>query len=457
MRSFNLTNPLGNIYTEAKLPAYKRKGLNWIMCGNLCGNLWGIICGSGTAAMVGLANLFGAGDFEFGLLVAVTQIAAVMQIPFSLLVNKTHKRKQYLLTWGLASRAIWFFVGLTPLIFGFGPSKAALAVVILILALSSIGNSFIGVCWFPWFSDIAPLEIRGRWFSIRDTVNSVSGLLFGLLVAYLLDVLPESSKFTVIFILGGLFGVMDMICFGFAKDEWVSGNNKLSFFKTIKGILKDKPFMRFTIMWTAWCFSSNMAGSYLTPYAMNSMGLSYMQITVFGTVTASLFTVIAIRRWGHLLDRFGSRNVMLLSALIGSVTQMFYIFSVPSSIWPTFLYNAVGALFWSGSNLAANGLQLSASSAEERPSYIAVFACITALAGTALGTLCGSTILTACETRNLFTGYFDRYKLLITIATVLRVLTVIIFVPKMPNENNSSVREMISAVLPRFLQKGARN
>ena len=182
-----------------------------------------------------------------------------------------------------------------------------------------------------------------------------------------------------------------------------------------------------------------------------------MQITVFGTVTASLFTVIAIRRWGHLLDRFGSRNVMLISALIGSVTQMFYIFSVPGSIWPTFLYNAVGALFWSGSNLAANGLQLSASSAEERPSYIAVFACITALAGTALGTLCGSTILTACEARNLFTGYFDRYKLLITIATVLRVLTVVIFVPKMPNENNSSVREMISAVLPRFLQKGARN
>lgn len=380
-----------------------------------------------------------------------------MQIPFSLLVNKTHKRKQYLLTWGLASRAIWFFVGLTPLIFGFGPSKAALAVVILILTLSSIGNSFIGVCWFPWFSDIAPLEIRGRWFSIRDTVNSVTGLLFGLLVAYLLDVLPENSKFSVIFILGGLFGVMDMICFGFAKDEWVSGNNKLSFFRTIKGILKDKPFMRFTIMWTAWCFSSNMAGSYLTPYAMNSMELSYMQITVFGTVTASLFTVIAIRRWGHLLDRFGSRNVMLISALIGSVTQMFYIFSVPGSIWPTFLYNAVGALFWSGSNLAANGLQLSASSAEERPSYIAVFACITALAGTALGTLCGSTILTACEVRNLFTGYFDRYKLLITIATVLRVLTVIIFVPKMPNENNSSVREMISDVLPRFLQKGARN
>lgn len=456
MRSFGMMNPLDNIYTEAKLEQYKRRGLNWIMRGNLCGNLHGIICGSGTAAMVGLANMYGAGDFEFGLLVAVTQIAAVMQIPFSMLVNKTHKRKRYLLTWGLASRALWFLIGLLPLIFGFSPSKIALTVIISIVAMTSIGGSFIGVCWFPWFSDIAPLTIRGRWMSIRDTVNSVSGLLFGLLVAYLLDALPETSKFTVIFIIGAAFGVMDMVCFGFARDEWVNGNHPLSFFKTIKNILRDKPFMNFTVMWTAWCFSSNMAGTYLTPYAMNSMGLNYMQITVFGTVTASLATVLAIGRWGHLLDRFGSRNVMFVSALIGSVTQMFYVFSVPGNIFPTFLYNAVGALFWSGSNLAANGLQLSASPADERPSYIAVFACLTALAGTALGTLCGSWILTECETRNLFTGFFDRYKFLITFATVLRIATVFIFVPKLPNENDCTVREMISSMIPQNLRRGTR-
>ena len=69
--SFHLLRPLDALYDEAGLEAYKRRGLNWIMRGNLCGNLWGIICGSGTAAMVGLANLFGAGDPEFGLQVAI--------------------------------------------------------------------------------------------------------------------------------------------------------------------------------------------------------------------------------------------------------------------------------------------------------------------------------------------------------------------------------------------------
>ena len=57
---------LSLLYDEARLEPSVRKGLNWIMGGNLCGNLHGTICGGGTAAMVGLAGLLGAGDMEFG-------------------------------------------------------------------------------------------------------------------------------------------------------------------------------------------------------------------------------------------------------------------------------------------------------------------------------------------------------------------------------------------------------
>ena len=448
MKRWKLTQPLDALYDEAGLEPYKRKGLNWIMRGNLCGNLWGIICGSGTAAMVGLANLFGANDTVFGLLVAIPQIAAVLQLPFSMLVNKTRKRKRYLVTWGLMSRALWLLMGFLPLLFSPAHSRAALTILLALVALSSCGNSLISVCWFPWFSDIAPMRIRGRWFSFRDLVNSVSGLIFGLVVAYLLDALPQGSKFTVIFLLGGVLGVMDMVCFGFARDEWTGETPKarVSVFKTVKSVLSNRPFMRLTLMWTAWCFTANMAGSYLTPYAMNSMKLSFMQITVFGTVTASVATVLTISRWGRFLDRFGSRNVMLISCAAGSLTQLFYLFSTPGNVWPIFLYNAVGAVFWSGSNLAANGMQLSASPAGERPVYIAVFACMTALAGTALGTLCGSGFLSFCVDRSLFTGAFDRYKALILIASLLRFACVFLFVPRMPNENETTASDLLASV-----------
>lgn len=444
LRKWNL---LENLYNEVNLEKYKRIGLNWILRANMCGNFWGIICGSGTAAMVGLASLFGAGDTEFGLLVAIPQITAMLQIPFSVLVNKTHKRKHYITTWGLASRALWLLMGFLPLIFRNAPGSIPMAVIMILIALSFSGNSLVNVCWFPWFSDIAPLSIRGRWLSTRDTINSVGSLLFGLLAAYLLDVLPANSKFLIIFLIGGMFGVLDMVCFMFAKDEWKTPAPQISLSKTLRGVAANKPFMRFTLMWTAWCFTSNMAGSYLTPYAMNSMGLSYMQVTVFGTVTASIATVLSVGRWGSMIDRYGSRNVMLVSALVTSLTQLLYLFSTPGSVWPMFLYNAIGAMFWSGTNLACNSMQLSASPDADRPSYLAVFACVTALAGTALGTLCGSTLLNYCQVNGLFTASFDRYKALFLVASVLRCASVLLFVPRMPNETQETAMDLLHGVL----------
>ena len=91
-------HPLRALYNEAGLPQDIRRSLNFILFGNLCGNLWGIICGGGTTAMVGLATSLGADDFTFAVLNAIPQIAALTQIPFSMRVNRTHKRKKFLLT-----------------------------------------------------------------------------------------------------------------------------------------------------------------------------------------------------------------------------------------------------------------------------------------------------------------------------------------------------------------------
>ena len=68
---FRRISPFDNLYAEAQLPKPVRRGLNWILGGNLFGTLHGIVCGGGTAALVGLAGMLGAGDMEFGLLDAL--------------------------------------------------------------------------------------------------------------------------------------------------------------------------------------------------------------------------------------------------------------------------------------------------------------------------------------------------------------------------------------------------
>ncbi len=441
------------LYDQANLAPDVRKSLGWILGGNMFGNLFGIICAGGTAAMVGLAGHLGAGDLEFGLLVAIPQIAALLQIPFSLMVNQSHKRKIWMLTLGLFSRALWILFGFLPLLNQTPESRLPLYTLIALLALSSACGSIINVVWFPWFSDLAPIQIRGRWLSRRDMIINVLSLLFGLLVGWLLDVLGMPQRYIIIFAIGGVLGCLDMLCFGFVKEVWKAEPPKIRMRKAVGDVIRNKPFMRLTVMWTVWCFTANMSGSYLVPYAMNTMGLTALQVTVFGSVAAALATVMMVPRWGAAVDRFGSRSVMLVSAVGTSLTPLFFIFSVPGSIWPTFLHNLIGAFFWCGCNLAANSQQLFASPDDERSTYIAFFSAVTCLAGTALGTLCGGWMLEGFRSAGLFSGWFDRYKVLITISVVLRFASVWLLVPGMSNENEHTpgevVRDMKNVVLGR--------
>ena len=434
---------LSLLYEEAQLPEDNRKSAGWILYGNIFGTLHGSICGGGTAALVGLAAILGAGDFEFGLLVAIPQIAALLQIPYSLLVSRSHRRKIWLLTLGVFSRALWMLFGFMPLLGRVPESRLPLITLILLLTLSSTCGSIINVVWFPWFSDLLPLPIRGRWLARRDRLINLLSLSFGLLVGWLLDVLGMPGRYIIVFLVGGLLGVMDMLCFGFVKEVWASDPPRIRLSVAIRHVTVNRPFMRFVLMWTVWCFTANMAGAYLTPYSMNLMHLSALQVTLFGTVAAATATFLMVPRWGTALDRFGSRNVMLLACIGTSLTPLVFLFSSPGNIWPMLLHNLIGAAFWCGCNLAANSLQLFASPDDERAMYIAFFSAVTCLVGTASGTLCGGWILEAFRAAGLFTGWFDRYKALITLSVILRFSLIWVLVPGLANETECTPKEML--------------
>ena len=404
------SNPLTRLYNEAKLPQAIRRSLSLILLGNLFGNLHGIICGGGTTAMIGLANQLQAGDFAFGLLNGIPQAAALLQIPFSLLVNRTHKRKKYLLTFGLFSRFLWLLFGFIPLVVPQEPAGLALWTLIFLLGISSCCSSAINVCWFPWLSDLAPISIRGRWFSIRDSVVAACNLLFGLLVARLLDTLPIESRYIIIFLIGGTVGMLDMLCFAFCEEVYSAPPQRMHFAGIVKDILQNKPFLRLVIMWTAW-------------------------------------SILVISRWGKALDHYGCRSVMLVAAAANSFIDLFYLFSTPGNVVPVLLRNFVGAMCWSGTNLAANSMQLSASPDKARPSYIAVFACVTSLVGTTLGTLTGGLLLEGWQSAGWFTGAFDRFKALILVAVCCRLAVAAFLVPPLQNDREGTPKQLLQSVL----------
>ena len=92
-------------------------------------------------------------------------------------------------------------------------------------------------------------------------------------------------------------------------------------------------------------------------------------------------------------------------------------------------------------------MQLSTSPDDTRPSYIAVFACVTALLGTTLGTLFGGALLEGWKQANWFTGSFDRYKALILLSVILRFGITWLLAPRLQNDREGTPRQLLSSVL----------
>jgi len=422
------------------------RSLRLMLVSNILGVICGNICGTASSPMIGMANDLGAGDLAFGILNAVPQVAVLLQIPCAMLVNYTHKRKKYLLTFGIISRALWLVIGLIPIII---PDKIAdlrmWAILVLVGASSALG-SFIQVCWFPWLGDLTPPTLRGTWISTRDSINAVVSVVVGLTTGWLMDNLSAPTRYIVLFTIGSIAGILDMLMYAFCKEVYAGEPVKPSFRNIGWDLFKNKQFTRFLVFWTSVCFCGNFAGSYLSRYSVNEMGITYTQITLFGGITNSLVTMVAVRFWSHMVIRYGTKPILWISAIGSSLVQLVYLFSKPGSVVPIVLYNAIGGVFWSANNLVSSQIQLSFSSDENRANSIAIFACVTSLLGSFLGIMSGGAFLEFMNGRTLPLS-LDRYQLAIIIAVTLRFCMVWISIPKLENDRNFTFKTMVKDIL----------
>ncbi len=444
-------SPFFHLYDEARLLPEIRKGLRFVILGNLCGNLFGTITTGAT--LTGYAGMLGANDFVFGVLTAMPFLGTIAQLPAAYIVSKTQKRKEYLLIYGITARLLWVIIGLVPLIIPEALPSLRLWSVIFLVGISSISSSFINVSFTSWLADLLPIRIRGRWLSGRDRIISVVGISIGLATAQILDSVSGFTGYVVVLVVGGIFGLIDMAFISKVPDVPIKKRPDIKFFGVLKSFFADKPFFRFTVFWTLWCFTANFAGPYINRYALGPLGLSFMQVTLYGQVAAALVTILLISKWGRVIDRYGSKPALWVSCLATSLVPGIMVFSQPGSFWSFLLYNAVGAAFWIASNLAAHNLLLSLSPPDQRPSYIAIFTCFNSIAGSFLGILLGGAFLEWMPDIFAAGAFWDKYKVVFTIGVCTRLAATLVCMPGISNDSEASLDDMKSDF---FLAAGRR-
>ena len=81
---------------------------------------------------------------------------------------------------------------------------------------------------------------------------------------------------------------------------------------------------------------------------------------------------------------------------------------------------------------------------------------MTALVGTALGTMAGGAFLDLCHANAWFAGSFDRYKMLVVLSVVLRFGITLLLVPPMKNDREGTVRDLLQWLIPKRRARRSR-
>ena len=333
----------------------------------------------GGVAFAGYASSLGAGEFAFGLISALPVLASLIQIYASNLVLKTGKYKTMFLVGGIVQRASWIVVAFIPYILPVEDSRLWLLIVLVTLAAMS--GSCVAITHTTLMGSVVPIDIRGRYIATRQKVCTAASLLFGLCIAFMLDYIPGFLSYTVVFGVGGIAGLIDILMYTGIKFSVIPNKPEgFSLLASIKTCFTHSKMRNYLLFWTFWSFSINISGPFFNKYAIDVLSLSYMSIIIFGQIVAQTMSFLVISRWGVFLDRYGSVPMMMISTISSTAIAFVWLLAVPGSVWPLFIFSFLGGIFWCANDAGMVNMQLSHTPSESRPAALAVYAVFTSVA-----------------------------------------------------------------------------
>lgn len=384
-------------------------------------------------ALTGFTRMLGANDFVYSVIMAMPVIGAIVQVFISYMMVNSGKRKALFIIAGFIHRPLWFIIAFIPFILHPDKSKAGIVIITVLIAVSSVASSIVGMAFNSWMGSLVPAEIKGRFFSRRTMIYTITGGIAALLSGLLLDKVQGFTGYAVVFIIAALMGTADIVLFFWIKDPPMQiATKKQAFGKLFTEPFKDGNYLRYMLFVAFWYFSVNIVGPFFNVYMIEELKMNFLIISLFTQVAANLTTILSIRFWGRLADKYGSKPVMLLCCCILFILPMVWLFVTPQTIWVVLIIGFFSGLFWPGFEMTALNQSIWLAPEKNRSIYIANYTLIVMLIGTAAAFLSGGAFMQFTRTAipaggiSLFGGLkLGGYQLLFIISGLVRLIVLL--------------------------------
>ena len=420
------------------------------------GSAWGnIITG---IIYVYFGNAIGLSRLQWGILGGISSWVVVMQPLGTMLAERAGSRRLVWFWTALADRVLRM-VGIVGafLLWRAGSTSGYLVFMAGVCVGTLVGNLSPGP-WYGWLSTIIPQEVQGTFWGRRDSWISFVVILVTLPSGLLMDLVPRDGKLetaTVILVAVSLLGFLDILIHGTLPEP---PSRPAASRGSIAGMLtplRDRGFRPWLVFTACWNFSLFLGGSLATLYFMENLGFKNNLLggMIAVTILGLLGTLLAARRVGRMVDRFGVKRMLAASHLFWSCVPAIWLFATPGTaiFWVGFA-GVVGGVFSAAAANASVKLAIRFPRPEDSGMYMAISSMIGSLAG-GLGSLAAGLFLNVMGawTVTLFGLVVSAFPLLFAASTLLRFATVFGLLPKI-RATPTAGREKRTFLLPLFFE-----
>jgi MFS family permease len=342
-----------------------------------CANIFVTLTGG--AFLTGLALYLGANDFAIGLLAAIPFLAQIVQLISAFLADRTGRRKAFSVGGSIAGRQIWWLT--LPLVFMNGPWR--LSALIGIVAFANIAIMMSTPAWMAWMADLVPDKIRGRYFGLRSAVLSVAAIAATLAGGISLDhfrgLRQESLGYASLIVVGCLFAAIAAILLARIPDRPAATIRMSITWSHFLEPLKNRNFQHLLKVTFVWNLAIGICAAFFAAHMLTNLKMSFTLVSIYSSVPA----VVAItlnRPWGVIIDRFGSKPVLVFCGLGLAVIPFIWLIPRPDFLWPLAFEAVYSGALWTGFNLATFNIPIANSPREGRTMYLAAFAVVSGVA-----------------------------------------------------------------------------
>ena len=387
--------PRLHLFDDHGMSQSLRRSLYWGIWSVTLGMMCTVVT-TGAAWSAFQRTVLRANDFQLGLIAAIPVAANVSQLFISYYVEKKRNRRFLFLFFGIIGRFFWVPIGLMPFLFPQMNIDLRIWIVVVFVALIALGNSFVNIGFGSLMGDLVPMRIRGQYFGVRQKIYILSGVVCGLLIAKMIDVLGVVG-YSLALVLAGVSAILDIA--SYFRVDWPpmlapeSGDEKTPFGVMLREVLTNKPFIKVVAFYTCFYFAINVAAPFYNIFMLEDLQMSFTKISLYTQVASNLTTVFVVAYWGRLIDRYGIKPVLQLTLLFNAIGPLPYLLATKSApVW-VMVSSVISGTFFPAFELSQQNMYLKQSPQRHRSMYIAVFYASFNLLGVALGNAVGGWLM----------------------------------------------------------------